>query len=165
MLTLEPITLTSPEMPACIALDVPPHKKEEDYVLAAAYTLAYAYTFNKRGTPYECRAIYADGQIVGLIAYIYYTDNPVFKETCYRIRPILVDKSHQDKGYELEVLRQLITEIETLPHGNATAIFASYDPEETDCASRFAAAGFTVTDLNWGEEDPDDNDIIVRRAL
>jgi diamine N-acetyltransferase len=165
MLTLKPISLTSPDMPECIALDVPPHKAEEGYVVAAAYTLAHAHTYNKRGTPYECRAIYAHAQIVGLIAYCYYTNDPVFAEVCYRIRPILVDARHQDKGYELEALRQLITEIETLPHGNATAIFASYDPEETDCASHFAAAGFTITDLNRNAEDPDDNDIIVRRAL
>ena len=165
MLTLKHITLTNPNMPACIALNIPPHKKENDYVTPAAYTLAYAHSYNKRGIPYECRALYAGEEIVGLISYNYYTNDPIFTEVCYRIRPFLVDAKHQNKGYEAEALRLLIAEIETLPHGNAAAIFAAYDPEETDCASLYADASFAVTDMNWGAIDPDDNDLIVRKAL
>jgi diamine N-acetyltransferase len=165
MLTLKPITLTSPDMPACIALDVPPHKKEENYVIPNAIMLALAHSYNRNGSPAECYALYAGAQMVGLIAYNYYTNDPVFTEVCYRIRPIMVDKNHTDKGYEEDALRLLIAEIETLPHGNATAIFASYNPEETDCAALYAAANFAVTDMNWDAENPDDHDIIVRRAL
>lgn len=165
MLTLKPVTLTSPHMPACIALDIAPHKKENEYVTPAAYTLAYAHDYNKRGIPYECRALYAGDEIVGLISYNYYTNDDVFTEVCYRIRPFLVDAKHQNKGYETEALRLLLAEIETQPCGSATAIFAAYNPKETDSASLYADAGFNVTDMNWSAEDPDDDDMIVRKSL
>jgi len=40
----------------------------------------------------ECKAIYTEGKMIGLISYNYYINNPVFKEDCYRIRPIMIDK-------------------------------------------------------------------------
>jgi len=165
MLTLKPITLTSPEMPTCIALDVVPNKNEQDYVYTNAITLARMYVHNKNGRPAECRAIYDGEQMVGLIAYNYFTNNPVFKEDCYRIHPIMVDKNHQNKGYEAAVLNLLLAEIETKPHGEGTAIFATYNPSEDDCAALYAAANFLKTDLDWAAVNPDNNDIIVKRPL
>jgi len=165
MLTLKPITLTSPEMPTCIALDVVPHKKEEDYVYTNATTLARMHLFNKNGRPAECRAIYNGEQMVGLIAYNYFVDAPVFKEVCYRIHPIMVDKNYQNKGYEAAALNLLLAEIETKPHGEATAIFATYNPSEDDCAALYTAANFSKTDLDWAAVSPDNNDIIVKRPL
>jgi len=111
----------------------------------------------------ECRAIYAGEQMVGLIAYNYYVNDPVFKEICYRIRPFMVNKSHLGKGYEAAALAKLLEEIQTKPHGDATAIFATYDPEEKDMAELYASCGFRVTDMNWDVEDPEDNDIIARK--
>ena len=163
MIELKKITITSHNMKDCIALDVAPHK--EDFVYTNAITLAGAYEYNADGIVAECRAIYADGNMVGLIAYNYYVGEPVFKETCYRIRPIMVDNNHQGKGYEEAALRKLLEEIRTKPHGEATAIFATYDPEEEDMAKLYESIGFAKTNMDWKAEDPDNNDIIARMSL
>jgi len=165
MLTLKPITLTSPEMPTCIALDVVPHKNEEDYVSTNAMTLARMHLQNKCGSPAECRAIYDGEQMVGLITYNYFVNSPIFKEDCYRIHPIMVDKNHQNKGHEAVALNLLLAEIKTKPHGEATAIFATYNPSEDDCAALYDAANFSRTDLDWAAVNPNNNDIIVKRPL
>jgi len=163
MIELKNITITSDDMKDCIELEIAPEQK--DFVYPNAELLAWAYDCNFKGTIMECRAIYAEDKMVGLISYNYYTGDPVFKETCYRIRPFMVDKNHRDKGYEAAALQKLLEEIRTKPHGEATAIFATYDPEEEDMAQLYEAAGFIKTDMNWDDEDSDDNDIIVRMSL
>ena len=163
MIELKKIAITDDNMKECIALDVAPEKK--DFVYTNAITLALAYEFNTKGTVMECRAIYAGGKMVGLIAYNYYSGDPVFKETCYRIRPFMIDKNHLGKGYEEAALKKLLEEIRTKPHGEATAIFATYDPEEEDMAKLYASVGFIKTDMDWKDEDPDDNDVIARMSL
>ena len=163
MVTLKKIKITSDNMKDCIALDVAPDQK--DFVYSNAIMLALDHDYNAKGMPMECHAIYADDKMVGLIAYNYYIDDPFFKETCYRIRPMMVDKNCLDKGYEVAALGQLLEEIKTKPHGEATAIFATYDPEEEVMGKIYKAAGFMKTDLNWEAEDPDDNDIITRMSL
>ena len=163
MVELRKITYTCPSMKECIALDMLP--EQEDYVNSNAIMLAVAHDYNKRGTVMECRAIYADGKMVGLITYNYYVGDPVFKETCYRIRPYMIDKNHVGKGYELAALQKLLEEIRTKPHGDATAIFATYDPEEEDMAKLYKSVKFVKTDMNWDAEDPDDDDIIVRMSM
>ena len=163
MTELKKITITDTNMKDCIALDIAPHQK--DYVYTNAILLAVAYDFNAKGTVMECRAIYAEGKMVGLISYNYYTGDPVFKETCYRIRPFMVDKNHLGKGYEEAALKLLLEEIKTKPHGEATAIFATYDPEEDDMAKLYQSVGFVKTDMTWEAEDPDDNDIIARMSM
>jgi len=163
MVELKKITLLCDNMRECIDLDVAPH--QEDFVTPAAILLALEYDFNARGNAMECCAIYAGGKMVGLISYNYYVGDPVFTETCYRIRPLIVDKSHLGKGYEEAALLKLLEEIRTKPHGEASAIFATYDPEEVDMAKIYEAIGFIKTSLTWEAEDPDDNDVIVRMSL
>jgi len=163
MIELKKITLTSDNMKECIALDVAPEQK--DFVYSNAIMLALDYDYNAKGTVMECRAIYAGGKMVGLIAYNYYVGDPVFKETCYRIRPLMVDKNHCGKGYEEAALQKLLEEIRTKPHGEATAIFATYDPKEENMEKLYEAAQFIKTDMDWEDEDPDDNDVIVRMSL
>ena len=162
MVELKKITILDDNMKDCIALDVAPEK--EDYVWTNAMTLAVAHKRYKRfSAAMECRAIYIYDKMIGLVAYNYCIDHPDFKETCYRIRPIMVDKNHIGKGYETEAIRQLIAEIKTNPHGEATAIFATYSPSEADMAALYKNAGFTSADTTW--EDPDDDDVIVRMGL
>ncbi|MCL2285680.1 MAG: GNAT family N-acetyltransferase [Firmicutes bacterium] len=163
MVELKKITITCGNMPECISLDIAPEKK--DFVYTNAIILALAYDYNTRGTAMECRAIYTEGKLVGLISYNYYVGDPVFKETCYRIRPFMVDKSHVGKGYEEAALKLLLDEIRTKPHGDATAIFATYDPEEEDMVKLYESVGFARTDMNWEAEDPDNNDVITRISL
>ena len=163
MIELKKITILDDNMKECIALDVAP--EQEDFVHTNAITLAGAYEHNSKGIVAECRAIYAAGKMVGLAAYNYYVGYPVFKETCYRIRPMMIDKNHRGKGYEEPALKQLLEEIRKKPHGEATAIFATYDPEEEDMAKLYESVGFVKTNMKWEAEDPDDNDVIVRMSL
>jgi len=162
MIELKKITILDDNMKECIALTIAPEKK--GYVWSNAIALAVAHRRYKRySAAMECRAIYANGEMVGLISYNYYIEDPDFKEVCYRIRPVMIDKSHLNKGYEEASLRKLLEEIRTKPHGEATAVFASYDPKEEDMAKIYETVGFIKTDMKW--QNPDDNDIITRMSL
>ena len=163
MIELKKITFLDDNMKECIDLDITPERKDHAY--SNAIILALDYDFNSDGKIMECRAIYANGKMVGLISYNYYVGDPVFKETCYRIRPFMVDKNHTGKGYEAAALEKLLEEIRTKPNGEATAIFATYDPEEGDMAKVYQSAQFVITDMNWEAEASDDNDIIARLSL
>jgi len=162
MIELKKITILDDNMKECIALDIVPDKK--DHMWSNAITLAIAHRrFRRFSTAMECRAIYAQGKMVGLVVYCHCVEPPTFIETCYRIRPIMVDKNHQGKGYEEAALRKLLEEIRTKPHGEATAIFATYLPKEEDMAKVYEATGFTKTDMKCAN--PHDEDIIVRMTL
>jgi len=163
MVELRKITLTSDNMKECIALNIAPERKDHAY--STAIILALDYDYNSRGEPMESYAIYAEGKMIGLISYNYYVAPPVFKETCYRIRPFMVDKNHIGKGYEAEALQKLLEKIRTKPSGEATAIFATYDLAEKDMEKLYESAGFVKTDMGWEDEDPDNNDVITRMSL
>ena len=163
MIELKKISILDDNMRECIALDIAPEKK--DFVYPNSIALALAYNYNKRGNPMDCYAVYAESKMVGLISYNYYVGDPVFKEPRYRIRPFTVDKNHLGKGYEQSALQELLAVIRTKPHGEATAIFATYDPAEEDMAKIYESAGFVKTDMTFEAEDPDDNDIIVRMSM
>ena len=159
MVELKKITILDDNMKECIALNIAPEKK--DHMWSNAIALAVAY---KGLVPnLKCRAIYAEGKMVGLITYQYLVDPPCYKETCYRIRPIMVDKGHLGKGYEEAALRKLLEEIRTKPYGDATAIFVTYAPEEEDMAKLYEAAGFMKTDIKL--QAPQDNLIVARMSL
>jgi len=162
MIELKKITILDDNMKECIALNIVPEKK--DHMWSNAITLAIAYNrFKRFSAAMECHAVYAEGKMVGLITYNYFIENPTFKEICYRIRPVMIDKDHLGKGYEEAALRKLLDEVRTKPNGEATAVFAFYDPKEDDMAKLYESVGFTKTDMKW--EDPDDDDIIVRMSL
>ncbi|MCL2619927.1 MAG: GNAT family N-acetyltransferase [Defluviitaleaceae bacterium] len=158
MVELRKITILDDNMKDCIALDVAPEKKGS--IWSNAITLAVAYS---RGKVMECRSIHVHGEMVGLISYNHFVESSDFKETCYRIRPVMIDKNQLGKGYEEVALRQLLKEVQTKPHGEATAIFATYAPEEDDMAKLYEKAGFTKTGMKW--QDPDNDNIIVRMGL
>jgi len=162
MVELKKISILDDDMKDCIALDIVPEKKE--HMWSNAITLAMAHRRYKRFcTAFECRAIYAQGKMVGLAAYCHYVEAPRFKETCYCIRSIMVDKNHQDKGYEEAALRLMVAEIRTKPVGEATAIFATYLPAEEDMAKIYESTGFTKASPELAK--PDDTDVIVRMSL
>ena len=165
MIELKKITLLDKEMKDCIALTVP--KEREDYANSNTLNLAYTFEYNRRNImPRECRAIYANGKMVGLISYIYYTNSPVFKEVCYRIVPFAIDRDSAGFGYENAAVAILLDEIRTKPFGEAVAVFAAYHPDEKDMAELFESHGFVKTDLDWGAIGEDEcEDIIVRLTI
>jgi len=165
VVTLKKITLLDEEMQECIALTVP--EEREDFYTSNALLLAYTFEYNRRNLmPRESRAIYADGKMVGLITYIYYTDSPVFKEVCYRIAPFMIDRNYVGLGYEKEAVTLLLDEIRMKPFGEAAAVFVVYHPDEKDMAELFENLGFIKTDLDWAAVGDDEcKDIISRLAM
>jgi len=165
MIELRKITLFDEEAKDCIALTVP--KEREDYFTSNAVILAYTFENSRRNLmPRESRAIYADGKMVGLITCIYYTNSPVFKEVCYRIAPIMIDRDYVGLGYEKAAVTILLDEIRMKPFGEAAAVFAVYNPDEKDMAELFESLGFVKTDLDWAAIGDDEcEDIIARLAI
>ena len=162
MIELRKIAFLDDTMHECIALQLAPER--EDFLWSNAVTLAIAHRrYKKFCAAMECRAIYADGVMVGLLSYHYNIDSPDFKETCYRLRTIMVDKTNAGKGYEEAALRLALAEIRTLPHGAASTIFAAYNPKDVDAAAWYAAVGFVPTDMKWNN--PNDKNIIARLGL
>ena len=165
MVTLKKITLLDNEMQECIALTIA--EEREDYVESNAVCLSDDFEYNRRKIRvWESRAIYADSKMVGLVAYNYYKDDPVYKEACYRIRPFAVDRDFVGLGYEKAAVTVLLEEIRKKPCGEAMAVFATYHPDEEDIAELFKNLGFVKTDLDWTAEGNDEcKDIIVRLAI
>ena len=165
MIELKKITLLDKEMKDCIALTVP--EERQDYMNSNALNLVYAFEDNRRNIrPRECLAIYVDGKMVGLVSYAYWTNSPVFKEDCYRIISIMVDRGSVGLGYEKAAAKILIDEIRLKPFGEAAAIFAVYHPDEKDMAELFESLGFIKTDLDWAAIGDDEcEDIIARLAI
>jgi len=145
-------------------IDITLAEEQEEHIYSAAIALAIDYEFGRKGTKMECYAMYDGGKIIGLVSYCYYTDDPVFKGACYRIRPIIIDRNHLEKGYEEAAMLKLLEKVRTLPHGPATAIYVSHHPEEVDIAAVYKKVGFTKTNLTWEEEDPSD-DLILSIGL
>ena len=157
------ITMLDEQMPECIALEVTPEQKNA--LNSNVLTLAWSYDANVKGKIDECRSVYAEGKMIGLIRYNYYKDDAFYKETCYYLRPVMIDKNHLDRGYEKMAIIQLLEEIKSKPFGEATGVFAVYRPHETEKAERYKELGFELTDLKFDEEDPDDDYIIVRMGI
>ncbi|MCL2377571.1 MAG: hypothetical protein FWC77_00435 [Defluviitaleaceae bacterium] len=165
MIELRKITLLDEEMKECIALTVP--EKRKDYVGTNAIALAYTFENNRRNIrPRESLAIYADGKMVGLITYVYFANSPVYKEICYRILPIMIDKDYVGLGYEKAAVTILLDKIRMKPFGEAAAVFAVYHPDENDMAELFESLSFAKTDLDWAPIGDDEcKDIIARLAI
>jgi len=166
MITLKPITILSEDMPECIALNVIPHKLEEEFVLTNALILANAYYHETREMePWICRAIYKDEKMVGLISYLYEKNHEVYKEDCYNICPIMVDKDYANQGIEAEALSLILTELRTKPYGSADNVYALYNLAEDDMALVYSDAGFTVTYLDFSAVTLNNEKIVAKLAL
>ena len=160
---LRKITMLDEQMPECITLEIAPEQKNA--LNSNVMTLAWSYTANTKGKIDECRSIYAEGKMIGLIRYNYYKNDTFYKETCYYLRPVMIDKNHLGKGHEKMAIGKLLEEIKSKPFGEATAVFAAYRPHETEKSERYKELGFELTGLNFKEENPNNDYIIVRMGI
>jgi len=165
MVTLKKITILDEKMKESIALTIP--EDREDYVKSNAIALSDDFEYNRRKIAvWESRAIYADDKMVGLICFNYYTNDPFYKEPCYRIRPFAVDKNSAGLGYEKDSLTVLLDEIRKKPFGDAEAVFATYHPDDKDARELYDSFGFAKTELDLTADDDDEcEDIIARLAI
>ena len=169
MIELRKITLLDEEMKDCIALTIP--KERRDYVDSYAVILSLVFEFDRRNLGAgagmrECRAIYADGKMIGLFTFDYSVNSRIFKEACYRIQPFAIDRDAAGLRYEQAAVTALIDEFRKKPLGEATAVFATYHPDEKDMAELFENIGFVKTDFDWSSVGQDSReDIIARFAI
>jgi len=165
MIVLEKITILDEEMKECIALTIPEERR--NYVESNAVYLSDDFEYNRRKIGvWESRAIYADNKMVGLICYNYYTNSPVYKEACYRIRPFAIERDSIGLEYEKTVVTVLLDEIRKKPFGEASVVFATYHPNDNDAADLYENLGFVKTDLDWRAERNDEcEDIIARLTI
>lgn len=71
----------------------------------------------------------------------------------------MIDKDHQGKGYGKKAFTKVLDLIKTLPQGNATSVFLSYEPENEVARKLYASFGFVETG------DIDEGEVIARLAL
>jgi len=163
MIELRPISIFDEQMPECVALRVLP--EQENFVASNAISLAEAYDVNKVreltgdgdiAVPY---AVYENGKMVGFAMYGFfprggdddeesYTDN----EPCYYVWRLLVDKNHQGRGIGREMLRQIMDEIKTKPHGEAEYCYSSYNPDNIASKTTFKSYGYEEDGRVFGGE-------------
>jgi len=152
MIELRKISILDDNMKECIALEVLP--EQDNFVASNAYSLAEAYDENKAfaengegsiAVPY---AVYENGKMVAFAMYGYFPpdedDDEAYctKEHIYYFWRLLVDKNHQGRGIGREIVRQVMDEIKSKPHGEASYCYVSYEPTNIASKTTFASYGF-----------------------
>ena len=142
MVSLEPITVDNFE--ECIRLTLTEPQRE--FIASNAYSLceAYALTNHELYTPMPF-AIYHEDRMVGFVMAIYQpqdANDPEDDEDVYYLARIMIDQAYQGRGYGKAALQQMIELIQTFPHGAATCIVLSSNPENQPAYSLFKSLGF-----------------------
>ena len=147
MIELKKISILDDNMKECIELEVLP--EQDNFVASNAYSLAQAYETDKGddgsvAVPY---AVYENGKMVGFAMYGYFPpedDEDAYSkdEFIYYFWRLLIDKNHQGRGIGREVVRQVMEEIKSKPHGEASYCYVSYEPTNIASKTTFASYGF-----------------------
>ncbi|WP_027631882.1 GNAT family N-acetyltransferase [Clostridium hydrogeniformans] len=128
----------------CIKLE--PNEEQKNYVASNIYSIAEAYVAL---TNNECipmpYALYNDDIMVGFIMLSYGEDDKNKDENVYGIWRFMIDKKYQGKGYGKEAMEKALGLIKTFPHGKASTVYLSYEPENIVAKSLYASFGFEET--------------------
>ena len=74
------------------------------------------------------------------------------EENTYWVCRLMIDKQYQGKGYGKEAVVKAIEHVRTFPHGKASALLLSYEPENVIAKTLYAACGFVETgEIQGGE--------------
>lgn len=135
----------------CIKLE--PNEEQKNYVASNIYSIAEAYVAL---TNNECipmpYALYNDDIMVGFIMLSYGEDDKNKDENVYGIWRFMIDKKYQGKGYGKEAMEKALELIRTFPHGKASRVYLSYEPENIVAKSLYASFGFEETgEIEYGE--------------
>lgn len=138
-MTLHLKEITSENWETCIQLQ--PTEDQEAFIASNLYSLAQS----KFLPNFETLAVYKDETMVGFV--MFGVDPDDFQYWIYRL---MVDSSHQGKGYGIETMRQVIDRIKAKP--DTTNIMVAYHPENKAAASLYQKLGFKVVGkASWGE--------------
>ena len=140
----EPVTISLRELTAdnwdqCLDLEVTEAQKE--FVADNLYSIAEAQFYP--GT--ICHAIYADETMVGFAMYGpdqgYSPEQE--RDSAYAIVRLMIDKSHQGRGYGRAAMELLIRHIQKVQ--NCGAIYLSSAPENRAAERLYRSLGFEAT--------------------
>ena len=129
MVTLQ--NVTAENWRACIRLKL--HDDQVGFVASNVGTIAES-KFNPH---HHLRAIYADDQLVGMLAFCH-EDDPEDLELFWIYR-LMIDRVHQRNGYGIGAMRLAIEEIKTL---GGMRIRTMRKPENVTAATLYTKLGF-----------------------
>lgn len=128
----------------CIKLE--PNEDQKDYVASNIYSIAEAYVALSNN---ECipmpYAIYDNDIMVGFLMLSYNEADEDNDENSYWVCRFMIDKGYQGKGYGKGAMEKTLQLIRTFPHGKASTVFLSYDPENVVAKNLYASCGFVET--------------------
>jgi diamine N-acetyltransferase len=136
--------ITGDNFRECINLEV--KEEQKNFVAPNIRSLAQAYvaTSNNECIPMPY-AIYDKETMVGFIMLCYCIADETEPENTYGVWRLMIDKHHQGKGYGKETMAKVIELIKTFPHGAATSVVLSYEPENLVAKALYASFGFVET--------------------
>lgn len=136
--------ITFDNLNECIKLE--PKEEQKSYVASNISSLAEAYVAL---TNNECipmpYAIYDNDIMVGFIMLSYNEADENNYENTYWVCRLMIDKGYQGKGYSKEAMEKALELIRTFPHGKATVVSLSYEPENVVAKALYASLGFVET--------------------
>jgi len=133
---------------ATLGLAVHPEQQRfiADYAPIAAIVLAKAY-IRPDGLVWAPYAIYADAEIVGMLALAYAPGS----QDQYWVHHFFIDRSHQGHGYGRAALQSLIQKIGEL-HPRCRQLNLAVHPENSRAQQLYASLGFQPDGRElWGE--------------
>ena len=143
--------ITEDNFDQCVKLE--PKEEQKGYVACNLSSLAEAYVAL---TNNECipmpYAIYADGTMVGFIMLSYNEAAKNDGEDAYWVCRLMIDKGYQGKGYGKDAMLKALELIKAFPHGKASVVSLSYEPENVAAKTLYSSIGFVETgNLQYGE--------------
>ncbi|WP_040212900.1 GNAT family N-acetyltransferase [Clostridium polynesiense] len=145
--------ITGDNIDEVIALEVE-ETQEELIETTNLRSFADAHMFNSDGIPATPLVIYADEVVVGFLMYIYDTldhksfENEVFYgKKSYFIWHIMIGKSYQGKGYGKLAFKKMLTDIETMPDGEAEYVTLFYQTSNIIAKRLYGSFGFVDTGI------------------
>ncbi|MGG0753025.1 GNAT family N-acetyltransferase [Brevibacillus laterosporus] len=131
--------ITSENWEECIELQ--PHEDQKAFVASNLYSLAQS----KFLPDFETLAVYKDQKMVGFVMFGKDPD-----DSQYWIYRLMIDASHQGKGYGIKTMKQVIERIKAKT--DTTDIMVAYHPENHAAAYLYKKLGFTIIGkAPWGE--------------
>jgi len=143
--------ITDDNCEECIKLE--PKEEQKSFVASNISSLAEAYVAL---TNNECipipYAIYDNDIMVGFIMLSYNEADENNDENTYWVWRLMIDKGYQGKGYGKEAMVKALELIRTFPHGKASVVTLSYEPENVVAKALYASLDFVETGkIEYGE--------------
>ena len=122
---------------------------QDEYVSHPIRSLAQAYVYRAQCQPF---AIYAEERVVGYVMVIYDDDIPE-----YDIWHMMIDASHQGRGYGRAALRLVLAYIRQKPFGDSSRVALTCHRENAPALALYRSMGFAPT----GQQDEDELELAL----